>query len=72
MDFFFLFFPGKENPLSSVMPPNALRVNGSELKRKDLAWVGMGGELCSQNISLHFFLQLWEGRKHKTEYYIKH
>lgn len=52
------------------MPPNALRVNGSELKGKDLAWAGMGGELWSQNISLHVFLQLWEGRKHNTEYYI--
>lgn len=52
------------------MPPSALRVNSSELKGKDLAWAGMGGELWSQNISLHVFLQLWEGRKHNTEYYI--
>jgi hypothetical protein len=54
------------------MPLFALRVNGSELKSKDLAWTGMGGELCSQNISVHFFLQLWEGSKHKTYSHMKH
>lgn len=53
------------------MPLSALRVNGSGLKGKDLAEAWLGGELGSQNISLHFSLQLWEGRKHKTEYYIK-
>ena len=62
----------KRIPFSLVMALSTLRVNSSGLEGKDLAWAGMGGESCGQNISLHFFLQLWEGRKHKTEYYTKH
>lgn len=73
MTFAPLSFLVRKIPFSLVMPLSALRVNGSALKGKDLAWAGMGGELRSQNISLHFFsLQLWEERKHKTEYYIKY
>lgn len=55
MTFAPLSFLVRKIPFSLVMPLSALRVNGSALKGKDLAWAGMGGELRSQNISLHFF-----------------
>lgn len=43
---FVLFsFLVRKIPFSSVMPLSAPRVNGSELKGKDLAWARMGGEL---------------------------
>lgn len=51
------------------MPLSEQRVNGSELKGKGLAWARKGEELWSQNISLHFFFQLWEGRKQNRVLY---
>lgn len=49
-------FPVRRITFSLVISLGAQRVNSSGLKGKDLAWAGMGGELCSQNISIHFSL----------------